>query len=241
MRPSVATIFPAFTERFEGSVNCLYLDVKGLVTTGRGDLVDPVSLALSLPWRHLNGALASSAEVVAEWSRIKAATWLAREGWRSAKAMSTLFLTPSAIDALTLEKLRENDAALAARIAGWEDLPADAQLAVHSMCWADGVHGVLDKFPKFEAALARRDYMTCANECHLDAIGNPGLIPRNAANDALFVSAAHGGDPATVNGWLPSSSEEITAPDLPIPEMPASDATLPGAANSNGSIPDDVA
>jgi hypothetical protein len=48
----------------------MYADVLGLITTGQGNLIDPKPAALALPWRNRDGALASSAEISAEWDRI---------------------------------------------------------------------------------------------------------------------------------------------------------------------------
>ena len=36
MHSSVQAIFPEFSKRFEGYVHWMYLDIKGLVTTGVG-------------------------------------------------------------------------------------------------------------------------------------------------------------------------------------------------------------
>ena len=42
MRPSVFAAFPGFITRFEGRLPFMYLDTKGLVTTGVGNLIDPL-------------------------------------------------------------------------------------------------------------------------------------------------------------------------------------------------------
>ena len=137
-------------------------------------------------------------------------------------------LTVQGVNDLTLAKLRANDAILSARFAGWETLPAAVQLAVHSMAWACGP---AFRFPRFEAALAARDYATCAVECHLDTTGNPGLAPRNAAQVALFTAAAlFVADPDTIPGWPASQNDVITEPELPAVDLgPSSGPTLPGA------------
>ena len=199
MRDSVAAVFPAFTETFEGHTTYLYLDVKGLVTTGRGNLVDPLSAALALPWQNPDGTPASRDRISAAWMTVKTAKAIEQRGGAAFASLTTIRLSAQAVDDLTTAKLRSNDEILAARFAGWEGLPADAQLAVHSLAWACGP---AFRFPRFEAALASRDWAECAVECHLDETGNPGLAPRNAANEALFLSAASG-DPSLVNGWGP--------------------------------------
>ena len=51
-----------------------------------------------------------------------------------------------------------------------------------------------------------RDWTTAAEEGVIDATGNPGVVPRNAANRALWLAAAHveahGLDPAELL-WEP--------------------------------------
>lgn len=203
MWPVVEAAFPSFTTRFEGSVNCMYLDVKGLVTIGVGCLIDPVMQALGLPFLSKStGARVSRDSIAAEWRAVKVNTYLASQGWRSAAAVTSLMLSPDSVDELLVARLRSNDAYLSNRFGGsngWEQLPADAQLAVHSMAWACGP---AFHFPRFEAALLARDFETCARECHLDDSHNAGLTPRNAANAQLFLNAASvvadGSDPSVL-------------------------------------------
>jgi len=189
VRPSVRVTFPPFTARFEGTVLTMYADILGLVTIGRGNLIDPESLAVALPFvRIVAGTPASSDEILAEWTRVKTGGF-ASAGWRAAARNATIMLTPESVDALTLDKLSANDARLAARLGSdaWEALPASAQLAIHSWAWAAGPAAVA---PRLWAALAAGDWATCADEVHLADAGNPGLVPRNAANRALFLACA---------------------------------------------------
>ena len=185
MRNAIREIFPRFTDRFEGTVPTLYTDVLNLVTVGRGNLVDPVELALPLPFQRIaDGGQASGDEIRGEWTRVKRGGF-ARLGWRAAAKAATLALSPEAVDALTLAKLDANEAILAGRWDVWDSLPASAQLAVHSIAWACGP---AFRFPRLEAALCVADWEACATESHLDETGNPGLVPRNAAQRALFLA-----------------------------------------------------
>jgi GH24 family phage-related lysozyme (muramidase) len=196
MRPSVAAIFPAFCSKYEGRVGWQYRDVKGLVTTGAGLLIDPVGLALSLPWHHSDGLQASPDDITAGWNAVKAIPpGLLAASYQDA---TDLRLSDDAVDGLTLSKMRENDSILSQRFDAWEDLPADAQLGIHSLAWACGPEF---RFPHFEAALVIRDWATCALECHMTETGNPGLRARNIANAKLFTTCGEAGDPSVVRGW----------------------------------------
>ncbi len=187
MRDSVRQAFVAFTAPLEGVVAHMYQDVKGLVTVGIGNLIDPIQYALVLPFVHADGTYATRDEIAAEWLRIKQAPDLARLGHRAAKRIATLSLTDEGIELVVSRKLAQNDAHLRARFPEWEEWPADAQLATLSMAWACGP---AFRFPMLEAALKARDFDLAAQECTINEHGNPGIVPRNKANRMLYRNAA---------------------------------------------------
>ncbi len=213
MRTVVRQGWVAFTSRFEGVVPFMYLDILGKVTTAIGDLIDSVAEAQALPWVHIQGVIgaqygaggplpASAAEVAAEWHYVKSRTDLSQRGGGAYGAITHLRLTDEGILAVVGRRLDAMDHNLAARYPYWEDLPAEAQTAVLSMCWAAGEHSA---WPHFDAALAARDWATCAVQCHLDDAHNPGLKPRNVANRDLFLSLNQ------QNVALPASTEVGTS------------------------------
>lgn len=179
--------FVDFTAPLEGVVPWMYLDVKGLVTTGIGNLVDPMSMALGLPWRRANGTPATVDEIAAEWQRVKGDPHAAKLGHKYAQRITTLRLSDAGVHELVMGKLDANDALLRKRFPGWELWPADAQLATHSMAWACGP---AFRFPRLEDSLRALDFRTAAVECRMDETGNPGLRPRNVANRLLYLNAA---------------------------------------------------
>ncbi len=187
MRPEVRDGFVAFTERFEGSVPFLYLDVKGLCTTAIGNLVDPLETAYNLPLMRPDGTLASHQEIAAEWHAVKARQDMRLQGGMAYRAVTQLRLTPAGIGSVVLGKLAQVEEHLAGRFPEWESWPWQAQLGVLSVSWACGP---AFHFPHFEMALRTQDWALAAVECHLDDSSNPGLRPRNAANKALFLEAA---------------------------------------------------
>jgi GH24 family phage-related lysozyme (muramidase) len=211
MKPSALAAFRDFSTKFEGYLPYMYLDIKGLVTTGMGNLIDPIGAALELPWRRPDGSLATESEVRAAWNLVKARIDLAPKYGTAFAGLTTLRLDKAGIEQLIARKLRENEAYLRRRFPDYERWPADAQLGLHSMAWAmgPGFH-----FPDFDAAVnrPRPDFDAAARASHMDASGNPGLVPRNSANFQLFTNAARvlerGADPETLY-WPGSLLAEV--------------------------------
>lgn len=187
--PEVFAGFRNFTAQFEGVVPYLYQDVKGLVTTGIGNLVDPVSLSTALPWQRPDGSPASHEEIVADWQRVKAMPpALVFTHYRSPGALT---LTDAAIDDLVASRLDGDAAVLVSFYTAFASFPAPAQTAILSMAWALGA-GFPRSWPHFSASVRAQDWKACADNCAINATGNAGIIPRNKANAALFLAAADG-------------------------------------------------
>lgn len=190
MYQSVYDAFVPFTTALEGRVHWMYVDVKGLVTTGIGNLIDSVDAAAALPWQHADGTSAERDEVAAAWQDLKdnQAT-LAVAGYKACASRNDLRLTDDDVDRLVADKLESNRGVFVARFTAFDDWPADAQLAGMSMCWALGP-AFAPKWPKLSAALDGEDFGSAADNCHISEAGNPGVIPRNVADVSLFTNAA---------------------------------------------------
>ena len=196
MHATVKAKFKSFNAPFEGVVRFMYLDVKGLVTVGVGNLIDPVGLALSLPFRYKSkpgttGGLASRGEIEAEWHLIKSTTELAKKGHRACAPLTKLELDDAAIDRLVAARLAQNESFLKRQkpFKEFESWPADAQLGLLSMAWAMGP-GFALKWPKFSASCTAMDFAGAATNCRMSEAGNAGIVPRNRANARLFNNAA---------------------------------------------------
>jgi GH24 family phage-related lysozyme (muramidase) len=201
MHNSVRLAFPKFTERFEGRVPWMYQDIKGLITTGLGCLIDGVVEAQALPWqRDSDNNPASAKEIALEWLRIKHAHGIASKGANASRAFSTLHLNGADIDRLALKRLDQHERYLKLIFPEIEHWPADAQLGLFSMSWAMGP-GFVVHFPKFTDACKRQDWISTANECIMNATKNPGLVPRNKANVKLYTSASTSTSIETLRGW----------------------------------------
>jgi hypothetical protein len=213
MFTSVQNAFRAFSEKFEGSIPYMYLDVKGLVTTGIGNLVDPAGLALALPFRFKNkpgiatpGAPAMASQIAAEWQRLKSDPSLGEKGARACGPLTDLELSDDAISSLVLSRLTSNETLLKEQpwFQDFEAWPADAQLGLLSMAWAMGP-AEPGRFPKFRAACRSLDFSTAAAECKISVAGIGGsLIARNEANFTLFSNAAIVLGGAALGAYQPS-------------------------------------
>jgi GH24 family phage-related lysozyme (muramidase) len=197
MFPSVQAAFRAFNAAFEGTIPFMYLDVKGMVTVGVGNLIDSVEEAQALPFCFKNapgmeaaGSPATADQIAEEWRTLKNNPNLAVEGHLACEPITKLELSDAAIERLILDRLTRNENILRGRtwFQDFDRWPADAQLGLLSMAWAMGPGGPCE-FPRFRAACRAQDFKTAASECRMNEAGNPGLAPRNKANFTLFSNA----------------------------------------------------
>lgn len=197
MKSSVESTFVPWSTRFEGAMPFFYCDIIGKVTIAIGVLVDPKSTIGNLPFLKSDGNAATTAEIYADWDRVKARQDLNMQGWRAFQKVAQLRLTSDGVVQATIAKLRVMESELLKRFPDMESWPADAQLATFSMAWACGAWF---KFPALERALRAQDFLAASTSCHINTDGadgipntlddNRGVIPRNVANKTLYLNAA---------------------------------------------------
>ena len=206
-----------FTEPLEGGVPYLYADIRGLITIAYGNLVDPLSAALSLPFVRPDGSRASATDISAAWLSIKGDPNAARKGHLYARQITSLRLTPDGMRDIALGKLDANDAALRARYAEWDNFPACAQMALHSLAWACGA---AYRFPRLDEAVRASDWDVASvhiqmRETTPEGVVNAGLRPRNKANRTLMSNAervrTYGLDPDTIEWRYLLGARDISA------------------------------
>lgn len=228
LSPAVRDGFRAFTVQFENDVPTMYQDILGLVTVGDGNLIDPMREALRLTWYKPDGTVASVAEVIADWHRVKSMT--KAMVWRRYQSPACLHLSEDGIAALVLARLDANAEILAHTFPEFAMFHEAAQTAILSMAWAMGA-GFTAKWPHFSAAVRAQNWTACAanDEIHsaVDAArgipANPGVIPRNKADRALFlIASGMSEEQARDAAGLPAS---FVLPSFAGPETPAEDAT----------------
>ena len=218
LRSAVSSALPGVFAQWEGKgLPYPYTDSKGLVTCGTGNLIDPVSVALALPWQ-INGVPASSLDVTNDWLKVKQA-FPGVQSTACAK-LTRIRLSPAGLEGLLLRTVASMWHVLCAEFPGAPDWPADAQLALLSIAWAWGAGFPVvwnkiggsplpfgDAFklqcatPDFELASA---VMKDAS-AHEERI-NPGIVPRDAGEVVMFANAqavlSTGGDPERL--WYPA-------------------------------------
>lgn len=239
-----------FSAPLEGRVYSMYCDIRGLVTTGVGLLIDPMWSALQLPWRvHDPGTtpappdakLATRKQIETAWRDIKANSGrLSKLHWKYAARRNTLRLSERDVDEIVKRKLFDFESYMAARhFPSWSDFPADAQLAICSMAWACGP-GFPATFKNFTRFATKQDWPNAALCAKIREAGNPGIVPRNRHNQTCFANAATviaNGMDRDVLHWpevagvptkqapvaIPEPQQNIDAPELIPLEVPWED------------------
>lgn len=209
MHTSVKNNFIAFNEPIEHRVKYMYLDIKGFVTIGVGNLIDVekasdtkrlktiIDELATLPFVYKDeltnaGKPASKANIEAEWKKVKKETARASQGHTAFTNITNLRLSNDTIDKLVMTRLTAMEKELKTEPAyrDFEPWPADAQLGLLSMAWALGASKLKVGWPNFRAACQKQDFDSAAKQSHILDVNNPGVTKRNTRNQRLFKNAA---------------------------------------------------
>jgi hypothetical protein len=196
MHPSAQAAWQTFITGHEGNIAHMYLDTKGLVTIGIGNLIDPISLALTLPFQFkannragiASGKAATVKEIEAEWLSLKNnpnRLVLIRSGASASARVTDLELSPASRQRLFDCVTNAHEVQLTTYFAGFPNWPGDAQLAVMAMAWGLGMY-FPPKFPKFTAACQAQDFDAAAKECNISS----WRPERNQASTRFLTNAA---------------------------------------------------
>ena len=148
MYPSVQNSFIAFNEPLEDRVPFMYLDVKSLVTTGIGNLIDAddpkhfgtnahlLPDAYNLGWSDQHSHVAASRDEIDQEYRTVKFSGTAGRPIQERKLVTRLRITDVVIDQFVISKLHQMENRLQGRteFADLQNWPADAQLALFSIC-----------------------------------------------------------------------------------------------------------
>lgn len=209
----------------------MYLDILGLATCAVGCLIDPIQMALDIPWTLEDGSLADKAQVRADWHLLKDnAGHYSKLHWKYARAATKVRLTEQAINDLVDKRLAANEVIIRKAFPDFATFPADAQLAMASISWAVGAAFHI-KFMNLANAIRAQNWTVAVGTCKIREDNNPGIRPRNAINYLCFanaqVSKNRGLDPAVLIWPEAARSDETIPPTAAIDAV----ADLKAAAN----------
>ena len=168
---------------WEGLVLWMYLDKKGLVTTGIGNLLSTTEAARALPWFYGN-VLATPEQVTGDWMAVVSAT-----RGKPAHAYASLTrcrLTAEFTEAHARGRLEHEFLPGCRRVVtGFDELPLAARRALVDMIYSLGERG-LASYGNMLHCIDKRDWHLVATESHRKGARDD----RNKWVEALFRSCA---------------------------------------------------
>ena len=207
MHPSVKRALPDFLSQYEGKVNFMYLDVKGLVTIGIGNLIDPVGTATKYEYSPKGGSgVVGGGAVISEWQMVKSRRDLIPQGAPAFDKITTLQLSDRGIKQMVddhaggIENYIKTNPSASSFFADFDNWPADAQLGFFGVAWG-GIPIPQFGWHLFPAACRDKDWDTAAEQCR---ITSPIAAERNEAHKLMFLNAAavqSNGDDITQLSW----------------------------------------
>ena len=215
----VRAAWVAFNTPLEALVHELYDDIRGLPTVADGILVPSVAAAQAMRWLRPDGSPASPEEVAAEWHRVdampRAMVW-----WRY-ESPTGLHLDDEELERVTLVRFDADLDALTRAFPGLPTWPWEAVAAALSMAWAMGP-GFPPSWPIWSTAARRAslptaslsDWRACAADCEIRWRDNPGVRPRDLAQQALFLLAAGASPEEARAAWPAGPSSDAAAKAL---------------------------
>jgi hypothetical protein len=205
LRFSVAQ-FRAFSKDLEGEVLNMYLDTHNppLVTIGVGNMIEPISVALSIDYVYKSdngghpqaGQLCSPDDKKNDFNTVKGMTAYAPLGGGNVafKTATVCRITQRTLEKLITNKLNGNaDYMKKNYFSALDTWSADAQLGLMSMAWAMGsafpTAPPSGPWPNFTKACKDQNWEGAAKECKMkNAVGTQ--VKRNDRNVILFRNAA---------------------------------------------------
>jgi GH24 family phage-related lysozyme (muramidase) len=183
---------------YEGNVPHMYLDSRGLVTVGAGFLIRTAQdAALFTFWKNqpeVQAQKATSDEIAKEWATVKGKPYPHLADYY--RPCTTMAMLQTDIDAQLIKKISQFEGQARQLFAEWDSFPSTAQLALLDMIYN---LGSLTAFPALVGCVRKKDWASCANQCHR-------LGPSDQRNED------------TKNRFLAAAKEQpLVAPPVPTP------------------------
>ena len=181
----------AHLEIFEGTVPWMYLDTKGFVTVGVGELIASAAKAETLAFVDPDGEPCTQDAILDEFNRVSALVPAKVAAFY--RSPTSPVLPHAAIDTLLMNHLNFFDGQLATRFGSYASFPDPAKLGLLDVIYNLGQVGLFQHFPHLMAAVDKQDWLGAAANCH--RVG-----PSQARNDwtrQQFLAAAAAAAPAS--------------------------------------------
>ena len=151
-------------KNFEGSVPWMYLDTRGLVTVGVGQMLPDAASAQSLAFVDSSGQPATPDAILADFKRVSGLAPAHSPGFY--RVPTSLVLPPDAIDTLLMNRVTDFDSQLSARFPAYASFPDPAKLGLLDMIYNLGAAKLFGSFPHFMSCVDNQDWLGAAASCH---------------------------------------------------------------------------
>jgi GH24 family phage-related lysozyme (muramidase) len=175
---------------FEGVIPWMYLDTRGFVTVGVGELLAAVGRAQALPFIDSNGNPVTTDVILAEFNRVLALAKGQAAGAYQTNGSPTL--SASSISNLLMAHVQYFDGQLSARFANYAAFPDAAKLGLLDMIYNLGPQGLFGGYPTFMSDVTNGNWAGAAAQCYR----NGPSAARNQWTQQQFLAAAAAPAPA---------------------------------------------
>jgi GH24 family phage-related lysozyme (muramidase) len=172
-------------EKYEGRINHMYLDSKGLVTVGVGHLLKDLASAQALSFKKSDNKPASKEEIKADYEAVKKQPTNRIASFY--KKSTKLHLADADINSLTNKHIDNFESELKKIFSDFSTFPNEVQLALFDIIFNVGMTDLNNKWPTFKKAVIDKDWATAAKESNRKA---PISAERNKYVKDLFEKAA---------------------------------------------------
>jgi GH24 family phage-related lysozyme (muramidase) len=171
-------------EIFEGIVPWMYLDTRGLVTVGVGEMLPNAAQAETLAFVDSDGQPSTPEAIAADYGRVM--SLIPSKVAAFYRSPTSPILPHGAIDTLLMNHLAFFDTQLNTRFPAYPSFPDAAKLGLLDMIYNLGVTGLFRNFPKFMQCVQNQDWVGAAAQCHR----NGPSLTRNEWTRQQFLAAA---------------------------------------------------
>jgi GH24 family phage-related lysozyme (muramidase) len=174
----------AQTTVFETAVPWMYLDTRGLVTAGIGQMLPNVVSAQALAFLLPDGTAATPDAISADFQRVQAIA--PAQDFHSYRCATSPILAAATMTAMLTTVITANDVILRGRLTDYDGFPTPAKLALLDMIYNLGEAKLFREYPLLLAAVDAHHWLTASQQCYR----NGPALARNDWTRDQFLAAA---------------------------------------------------